>query len=131
VTNYLSLEQILRIARIAVGGAVAVRDLGLLDSAIHRPRASLFGQEAYPDVFTKAAALLHSLLSNHALVDGNKRLAWLATYVFCARNGVVLDPDDNEAYHLVTSIASGELEDIEQIAGRLRAFTRSRAADRR
>jgi death-on-curing protein len=122
VTNYLTLEQTLRIARIATGGPVVVRDLGLLDSAIHRPSASLFGQEAYPDIFTKAAALLHSLLSNHPLVDGNKRLAWLATYVFCGRNGILLDPADDDAYELVISIASGTTDDLAEIAARLSSF---------
>ncbi len=69
-----------------------MRDLGLLDSAVHRTRASVMGQDAYPDLITKAAALLHSLARNHPFVDGNKRLAWLATYVFCAKNDVELDP---------------------------------------
>jgi len=116
MTRYLTVEQTLRIARLAVGGSVQVRDLGLLDAAVHRPRASLFGQDAYPDVMTKAAALLHSLARNHPLVDGNKRLAWLATYVFCARNGVELDPADDDAYHLVLAVASGSLDEIEGIA---------------
>ena len=79
MSRYLTIEQALVIARYAVGGPVQVRDLGLLDAAVHRPRAGMFGQDAYPDVFTKAAALLHSLAANHPLVDGNKRLAWLAT----------------------------------------------------
>ena len=93
MTRYLTVEQALRIARVAVGGPIEVRDIGLLESAVHRPRASVLGQDAYPDLFTKAAALLHSLAGNHPLVDGNKRLAWLATYVFLAKNGVDLDPD--------------------------------------
>ena len=84
-----------------------MRDLGLLDAAVHRPRASVLGQDAYPDLLTKAAALLHSLARNHPLVDGNKRLAWLATYVFCAKNGVELDPDDDDAYDLVIGVAAG------------------------
>lgn len=65
---------------------------------------------------TKAAALLHSLARNHPLVDGNKRLAWLATYVFCAKNGVELDPSDDDAYALVMSVAAGELSDLAEIA---------------
>ena len=87
MTRYLTVEQALRIARAAVGGPIEVRDVGLLESALHRPRASVLGQEAYPDLFTKASALLHSLARNHPLVDGNKRLAWLATYVLLAKNG--------------------------------------------
>jgi len=122
MTRYLTVEQTLRIARLAVGGSVQVRDLGLLDAAVHRPRASLFGQDAYPDVYSKAAALLHSLAANHPLVDGNKRLAWLATYVFCAKNGVELDPHDDDAYDLVTAIAAGQIDDVAEIAKVLASF---------
>lgn len=93
-----------------------MRDVGLLEAAVHRPRASVLGQDAYPDLFTKAAALLHSQAHNHPLVDGNKRLAWLVTYVFCAKNGVELDPDDDAAYDLVIAVASGSLHEIEEIA---------------
>jgi death-on-curing protein len=123
VTRYLTVEQALRIARIAAGGPVVVRDVGLLEAAVHRPRASVLGQDAYPDLLTKAAALLHSLARNHALVDGNKRLAWLATFVFCAKNGIELDPDDDTAYDLVIGVASGDLDDVAVIAAALSAMT--------
>jgi death-on-curing protein len=119
VTRYLTTEQALRIARHAMGGSVQVRDIGLLDAAVHRPRASVLGHDAYPDLMTKAAALLHSLAANHPLVDGNKRLAWLATYVFLAKNGVELDPDDDDAYALVVSVASGTISDVAEIAAAL------------
>jgi death on curing protein len=122
VTRYLTVEQALRIARAAVGGPVQVRDIGLLEAAVHRPRTSVLGQDAYPDVYTKAAALLHSLARNHALVDGNKRLAWLATYVFCAKNGVELDADDDRAYDLVIAVASGALDEVDEIAKVLATF---------
>jgi death-on-curing protein len=122
VTRHLTTEQALRIARHAVGGPIEVRDLGLLDAAVNRPRASVLGQDAYPDMFTKAAALLHSLVRNHPLVDGNKRLAWLATYVFCAKNGIALDPTDDEAYGLVMALAAGELDDLEVVAAALRRW---------
>lgn len=128
MTRHLTVEQALRIARAAVGGAVVVRDVGLLDAAVHRPRARVLGQDAYPDVFSKAAALLHSLARNHPLVDGNKRLAWLATYVFCAKNGVELDPDDDAAYELVIAVAAGALEDVAEIAAVLESFARRGAA---
>jgi death on curing protein len=96
VTRYLTTEQAIRIARRATGAPVEVRDIGLLDAVIHRPRASVLGRDTYPDLLTKAAAaaLLHSLARNHPLVDGNRRLCWLATYVFLAKNAVVLDPPD-------------------------------------
>ncbi len=120
---YVTVEQALRIAELATGGPVDVRDVGLLESALQRPRASVLGRDAYPDLLTKAAALLHSLARNHALVDGNKRLAWLATYVFLAKNGIEMDPDDDGAYEVVTAVATGALEDVEEIAAGLRRFT--------
>jgi death-on-curing protein len=123
VTRHLTVEQTLRIARAAVGGPVQVRDIGLLEAAVHRPRASVLGQDAYADLLSKAAALMHSLARNHALVDGNKRLAWLATYVFCAKNGVELDPDDDVAYDLVVAVASGEVDDVAVIAEALRVMS--------
>jgi death on curing protein len=125
VTLYLTVEQTLRIARGAIGSPVDVRDVGLLESAVHRPRASVLGHDAYPDLLTKAAALLHSLARNHALLDGNKRLAWLATYVFCAKNRVELDPDDDAAYDLVVAVASGSLDRVDEIAEILGSFVRA------
>jgi death on curing protein len=130
VTRYLTTEQTLRIARVAVGGPIAVRDVGLLDAAVHRPRASVLGQDAYPDLLTKAAALMQSLARNHPLVDGNKRLAWLATYVFCAKNDVELDPADDDAYDLVIAVATGAVGDVAEIAARLASFTAGRPGDR-
>jgi death-on-curing protein len=122
VTRYLTVEQAFRIARAAVGGPIEVRDVGLLESAVHRPRASVLGQDAYPDLFTKAGALLHSLARNHPLVDGNKRLAWLATWVLLAKNGVVLEPEDDEAYELVVAVAAGTIDDVGEIAASLASF---------
>jgi death on curing protein len=122
VTRYLTVEQSLRIARFAVGGPIHVRDIGLLEAAVHRPRTSVLGQDAYPDLFTKAAALVHSLARNHPLVDGNKRLAWLATYVFLAKNDVVLDPGDDEAYDFVVAVAAGTIDDVSDVAAVLASF---------
>ena len=124
MTRYLTTEQALRIARAAVGGPVHVRDIGLLAAAVHRPHATVFGQNAYADGVTRAAALLHSLARNHPLVDGNKRLAWLATYVFLAKNGVELDPDDDDAFALVVGVASGEISDVAEIASTLGSWAR-------
>ncbi len=122
MTRYLTVEQALRIARAAVGGPVEVRDIGLLESAVHRPRASVLGQDAYPDLSAKAAALLHSLAGNHPLVDGNKRLAWLATYVLLAKNAIVLDADDDAAYEFVIAVADGSIDDVGEIAAALASF---------
>jgi death on curing protein len=115
--EYLSLEDLLDLA--AALGAGPVRDLGLLDSACHRPQAAFFGQEAYPTLAGKAAALTHSLACNHALVDGNKRLALLATAVFLRINGYLLDLSDDEAFDLAVSAAAGQL-DADGIQKRLR-----------
>ena len=122
MTRYLTVEQALRIARAAVGGPIEVRDVGLLESAVHRPRASVLGQDAYPDLFFKAAALMHSLAGNHPLFDGNKRLAWLATHVFLTKNGVLLDPSDDAAYDFVIAVAAGEIDDVGQIAAALSSW---------
>jgi death-on-curing protein len=107
-TEYLSLEDLLDLVNAL--GAGPVRDLGLLDSAWHRPQASFFGQDAYPTLQAKAAALMHSLACNHALVDGNKRLALLATVVFLRINGFSLDVTDDEAFELTVSVAAGQLD---------------------
>jgi death on curing protein len=122
MTRYLTLEQVLELAEAELGDVLAVRDLGLLDSAVHRPSSAMFGQEAYPDLMTKAAALLQSLAVNHPLIDGNKRLSWLATDVFLRFNGVVLDTDDDCAYDLVIAVASGKLTEVDEIADVLRTF---------
>jgi death on curing protein len=115
--DYLSLEDLLEIAD-GVVGEVTVRDLGLLASAAARPQASAFGDAAYPTFAEKAAALMHSLGRNHALVDGNKRLAWAATRVFCLLNGRDLAFTVDEAERLVVAVATGVL-DVPELAERL------------
>jgi death-on-curing protein len=115
--EYLTLENLLDL--VSTLGAGPVRDLGLLDSACHRPQAAFFGQQAYPTLTAKAAALMHSVAVNHALVDGNKRLALLATVVFLRINGYRLDLTDDEAFDLTLSVAAGQL-DAEGIEKRLR-----------
>ncbi len=114
---YLELEDLLGLVRLL--GAGPVRDVGLLDSAVARPRSSAFGEDAYPTLALKAAALLHSVASNHALVDGNKRLAWLATVVFLDLNGSRPDVTDDQAFSLVMDVASSDLA-LENSAERLR-----------
>jgi death-on-curing protein len=119
---YLDLDDLLHVARRTLGD-VEVRDIGLLESAAARPRSTAFGDDAYPSVHDKAAALLHSVARNHPLVDGNKRLSLAATIVFYGLNGMRLTLSNDEAYELVMAIASGQLDDIEPIAERLRANT--------
>ncbi len=120
--EYLDLEDLLGLTRAL--GAGPVRDLGLLDSAAARPRSNAFGENAYPSLDLKAAALLHSIARNHALVDGNKRLAWLATVVFLDLNDQTPDLDDDAAFDLVMDAAQGTVE-VEEIAARLRVVRTS------
>jgi death on curing protein len=119
VTTFLDADDLLLIAERAIDGEVLVRDHGLLASAAARPQTTVFGEDAYPDPFTKAAALLQSLAGNHPLVDGNKRLAWLATYVFLDLNGHRLVATQDEVVDLVVAVADGILSDVADIAARL------------
>ncbi|AXO33239.1 type II toxin-antitoxin system death-on-curing family toxin [Micromonospora chalcea] len=119
--HYLEVDDLVEIASIVLGGTPQVRDFGLLSSAVVRPATVAFGQEAYPDLWTKAAALLHSVCMNHALIDGNKRLAWAAGRVFLALNEVpIQDVDVDQAEALVMSVASGTLTEVSDIARELR-----------
>jgi death on curing protein len=119
---YLDLDDLLHVAARTLGD-VQVRDVGLLESALARPRTTVLGEDAYPTVHGKAAALLHSLARHHALVDGNKRLALAATIAFYGLNGLRLAVSNDDAYELVMAIAAGELDDVEPIAARLAAGT--------
>jgi len=119
----LTLADLLRIAGRVVGPDIAVRDFGLLDSAAARPRATVFGADAYPSIHEKAAALLQSVVSNHALVDGNKRLGLAAVIVFYGVNGYRLTLDNDGAYDLIISVAASELNDVREIAARLAEST--------
>ena len=106
--EYLDLEDLLDLAERLLGPDPPVRDVGLLGSAVARPQATAFGGDAYPDIWTKAAALLLSIVKNHALVDGNKRLGWLATAVFLHLNGIdVSIAHNDDVYDLVMYVASG------------------------
>ena len=121
MTEYLTLEDVLQL--IDDLGIGPIRDVGLLDSAVHRPQVTVFGQDAYPSIDHKAAVLLDSLVRNHALVDGNKRLALAATIAFLGLNGRRLTLNNEEAYTLVMDVASGHLEDVPGIAGLIEAKT--------
>ena len=125
---YLDLEEVLHVAGRTLGGDPEVRDHGLLESALARPQAWAFGKEAYPAHHEKAAALLHSLARNHALVDGNKRLALAATLAFYGVNGMRLTFTNDEAYDLVINVAAGRLDDVAAIASVLEAHSTQRSA---
>ena len=123
---YLTLPELLHIAVRALGGEPEVRDYGLLESALARPRATAFGSDAYPGLDAKAAALLHSLTRNHALIDGNKRLALAATIAFYGINGRRLTLTNDEAYELIMRVAEGKLDSVDDIATVLATATKPR-----
>jgi len=123
MTFFLTTEDAIAIGEAAVGGPLQVRDYGLLDAALARPQASVFGEDAYPTLVEKAAAVLQSLVSNHALIDGNKRLGFTCTAVFLAANGSPLTFDEDEAFDLVIDVATGTLSEVSDIADRLRRGT--------
>ncbi len=116
---YLTLAELLHVAERALGADYAVRDYGLLEAALARPQATAFGKDAYPDLDLKAAALLHSIARNHALVDGNKRLSLAAVIAFFGLNGRRLALTNDEAYDLVMSVAEGRLDTVDAIAAAL------------
>jgi death on curing protein len=124
---YLTLPEQLHIAERALDSEPDIRDYGLLESAAARPRATAFGSDAYPDRDAKAAALLHSLARNHALVDGNKRLALAAVIAFYGVNGYRLTLTNDEAYALVIDVAAGNLGSVDDIAARLKTGTEPRS----
>ncbi|WP_228372768.1 type II toxin-antitoxin system death-on-curing family toxin [Demequina maris] len=122
MADYIELDELLEMVRVA--GLGPVRDVGLLESALARPATTLMGADAYPTLDLKAAALLHSLVNNHALADGNKRLGWLATVVFVGFNGFRVRMSQGEAFDLVWAVADGTLDDVGEIAARLRLESR-------
>lgn len=127
--EYLDAEDLVELARRLLSDPPPIRDLGLLGAAAARPQASAFGEDAYPDVWSKAGALLHSIVSNHPLVDGNKRLGWLATAVFLELNEVsVSAANNNDIYDLVMLVATSALS-IDEIATALRQMHERAAAD--
>ena len=121
--EYLDLEDVLDIAREVVGHGVVVGDYGLLVSALARPRASVSGQDAYSDVHLKAAALMQSLARNHALMDGNKRVAWTACRTFLAINGEWISAPADDRFDFVIRVATGVVADLDKIADQLRAWS--------
>jgi death-on-curing protein len=120
--DYLDLGDGLMIAEVLLGDPVPVRDVGLLGSAVARPQTRAFGEDAYRDIWHKAAALLQSIVCNHALIDGNKRLGWAATAVFLEINGIDAGSASNDdVYDLVIRIAS-RTSTVEDLASSLRSI---------
>lgn len=119
VVQYLELEDLLVICEGYLGRPAEVRDVGLLASALARPRATAFGEDAYPGTHEKAAALLDSVVNNHALVDGNKRLGWVAVRLFYGLNEYAVSATEDQKVLLVLEVAAGELAGVIDIAKRL------------
>lgn len=124
---YLTLPELLHVAERILRGEPPIRDIGLLEAAVARPRATAFGADAYPDLDAKAAALLHSVARNHALVDGNKRLALGAVIAFYGLNGQRLTLTNDAAYDLIIKVASGQLDSAGDIAAVLATATQPRS----
>ena len=115
--RYFSMDDVTRtIHRLGLG---RIRDIGLLESALHRPQTVVFGVESYVGIFDKAAALLQSLVKNHALFDGNKRLALSATVLFLGMNGYELVSDEDETFEFMLDCARDQLE-LEALSSWLR-----------
>ena len=122
VTVFLDLADVLALASRLLGDPPPIRDVGLLESAVARPRTVVFGVEAYETIWTKAAVLLQSIVNNHALIDGNKRLGWLATAVFLELSDMPISQASNDdVYEFVLSVASGSPE-VDEIAEQLQGL---------
>ena len=117
------MPELLHVAIHTLGSEPAVRDYGLLEAALARPQATAFGHDAYPGLDAKAAALLHSLAKNRALLDGNKRLALAAAMAFYGLNGRRLTLGNDEAYELIMDVAAGKLDSVDGIAAILATAT--------
>lgn len=123
---YLTLPELLHVAERVLGPDFVIRDAGLLESALARPQAFLYGEAVYPGIADQAAALLHSICQNHALIDGNKRLSLAATLAFLGMNGRRLTLTNDQAYDLVMAVASGDLNAVGEISTRLSAAIATR-----
>lgn len=121
IVRYLTAGDVIAINE-AERGPDFLADFGLLESAVLRPQQSVAGHDAYPDIHSKAAALLHSLIRNHPFIDGNKRTAVLAVLMFYGLNGMWLETTQEEVVALAVDVAEGLL-DVSAIAGRLKEWS--------
>ena len=113
IVGYLSVGQVVDLHRTQLnryGGAAGLRDRGLLESALARPAMTFGGEDLYPDMASKAAALMHSLALNHPFVDGNKRVAAQAAIVFVELNGLDCVATDDELVRMTLQVAQGKVE---------------------
>ncbi|GLZ39276.1 Fic family protein [Actinokineospora sp. NBRC 105648] len=121
MTAYLDASDLLVLAAAVTGGDLVVRDLGLLDSAAHRPRATVLGVEAYDSLWLKAAALLDSIVRTRPLAEGNWRLGWVAAVTMCDINGWWIDADTDDALDIVRAVGRGSVE-VPKMAEHLEAW---------
>ena len=124
--RYLTVEEILGMHALEVGDDVGLRDRNLLEAAAERPRQSAFGDDAYPDLASKAAALLDSLVRSHPFVDGNKRIGVLATFVFVELNGHEIEADNDDVVDTVLDLITREI-DFFELVNRIRHWMRPAA----
>jgi death-on-curing protein len=115
--KYLDLADLKAVASAVLDDGLEVRDWGLIESALGRPRATAFGEDAYPTVWEKAAALLMSLVGNPPLVDGNKRVGFTCAVLFLHKNGIAIEFDEDPAYDFVIAVAERRLNDVTEVAG--------------
>ena len=125
---YLDASDLLVLAAAVTGGDLVVRDLGLLDSAAHRPRATVLGVEAYDTLWLKAAALLDSIVRTRPLVEGNWRLGWVAAVTLCDMNGWWIDADEDEALEMVREVGRGNVE-VTAMAAHLESWALPKESD--
>ena len=114
--RYLTLAEVLDLHDRIIStskGARGIRDLGALASALNRPRQTFDGRDLYPELEAKAAALCHSLAMNHPFIDGNKRVAFQAMYLFLGLNDFRIEALEEEVVALILSLAAGQLDETE------------------
>lgn len=120
--RYLDRADVIALGAIVLDGGLEVRDWGLIESALARPAARVFGEDAYVTVYDKAAALLLSMVTNRPLVDGNKRMGLAATVAFLLKNGLALEYGEDEAYDFVMSVADGSRREVADVAAVLQGW---------
>jgi death-on-curing protein len=121
VISYLDAGDLLVLATAVTGGDLVVRDIGLLDTAAYRPRATVLGVEAYDTLWLKSSALLDSIVRTRPLAEGNWRLGWVAAVTMCDINGYWIDADEDDALDLVRALGRDKI-DVAEMAGHLEAW---------
>lgn len=120
--RYLTASEVVLVNQQEIGPDL-LADFGLLEAAVLRPQQSVSGRDAYPDIHTKAAAMMHSLIRNHPFVDGNKRTGLLSVILFYNLNGHAVEAEQEAVIALALDVAEGQI-DVEGIAGILKSWAR-------